>query len=90
MDWTQFGIRFILALHAFAGVATLVGAYRDRLSHLESFQWGAIGFITGFVGLLTRARMDRRHVNYVRIIQDALVNVFLEGAIFFGMPYFFR
>jgi nitrate reductase gamma subunit len=90
MDWTHLGVLFILALHSIAAVVTLISAIRDRLGFVESLQWGGIGFITGMVGLLTRARMDRRHVNYARIVQDTLINLGLEVVIIFGMPFFFR
>ena len=89
MNWMNMGVLFILTLHSIAAVVSFIGAIRDGVGFPDSLRWGAIGFTTGAVGLLTRARMDRRHVNYARIVQDALLNLGLELAILLGMPLFF-
>jgi hypothetical protein len=32
--------------------------------------------------------MDRRHVHYMHIVQDALVNLGMEGVALYGIHYF--
>jgi len=77
---------FILALHSISAVIALIVALRDGLGFLESLRWGGIGFITGIIGLITRARMDRRYLNHLQVIQDALLNLGLEVVGLFGIP----
>jgi nitrate reductase gamma subunit len=84
------GILIILALHTTAALICLIAAFRDRLGSSESFRWGAIGFITGILGLINRARMDRRHVHYMQLVQDALLNLGLELIAVVGVPYFLK
>ena len=80
-------ILFILALHTIAAAVFLIRALRDGLGFLESLQWGGIGFLTGIIGLIARLRMDRRHVHYMHIVQDAVLNLGLEAIAIFGMPH---
>lgn len=80
-------ILFILALHVIAGMTFLILALRDRLTLLESLQWGGIGFISGLVGVISRARMDRRHVRYMHIVQDTCLNLGLEVIALYGLPH---
>jgi len=79
---------FILLLHSIAAVAFLVLALRDGLGLGESLQWAGIGLICGIVGLIARARMDRRHVQFMHIVQDACLNLGLEIAALYGIPHF--
>jgi hypothetical protein len=80
-------ILFILALHSIAAVVSLVRARRDGLGFSESLRWGGIGFITGLLGLITRARMDRRHWHYMLMVQDAFLNLILEIIALYGIPH---
>jgi hypothetical protein len=80
-------ILFILALHLTAATVFLILALRDGLGFLESLQWGGIGFISGLVGLIARARMDRRHVRYMHIVQDTCLNLGLEVIALYGLPH---
>ncbi|MGD0221220.1 MAG: hypothetical protein ABSF71_02695 [Terriglobia bacterium] len=82
-----FGFLFILSLHTIAGAVFLILALRDGLGFLESLYWGGIGFISGIVGLIARARMDRRHVHYMHIVQDSCLNIGLELLAVYGMPH---
>jgi len=75
-----------LALHSISAVSLLIGALRDGLRFLESLIWGGIGFITGVIGLITRARTDRRYLNHLQVVQDALLNLGLEAVALFGIP----
>ena len=83
-------ILIILALHTSAAVISLISAFRDRLGSAESFRWGAIGFITGIIGLISRARMDRRHIHYMQLVQDAFLNLGLEVVGLYGVPFFLK
>jgi hypothetical protein len=78
---------FILALHFITGAISLFRALRDGLSLPESLQWGGIGFISGLVGLIARARTDRRHIHYMDVVQDCLLNLGLEVIALFGVPH---
>ena len=55
MNWMNMGVLFILTLHSIAAVVSFIGAIRDGVGFPDSLRWGAIGFTTGAVGLLTRA-----------------------------------
>ncbi len=79
-------VLFILALHSISAVISLIVALRDGLGFLESLRWGGIGFITGIIGLITRARMDRRYLNHLEVVQDALLNLGLEVVALYGIP----
>jgi hypothetical protein len=81
-------ILFILSLHSIAAAISMIGAFRDGLGFAEILRWALIGFITGIIGLITRRRMDRRHVHYMHIVQDALVNLGMEGVALYGIHYF--
>lgn len=81
------GFLFILSLHSIAAVAFLILALRDGLGFVESLYWGGVGFISGIVGLIARARMDRRHVQYMHIVQDSCLNIGLELLAVYGMPH---
>ena len=80
-------VLFILVLHSFAAAAFLFLAFRDGLGFVESLQWGGIGFLSGMVGLIARARMDRRHVHYMHIVQDTVLNLGLEIIAVYGLPH---
>jgi hypothetical protein len=80
-------ILFVLALHSAAGAIFLILAFRDGLGSTASLKWGAIGFVSGVVGLIARARMDRRHVNYMQILQDTCLNLMLELIALYGLPH---
>jgi hypothetical protein len=82
-----FGLLFILALHSVAAAAYLILALRDGLGFAEALRWGGIGFISGLVGLIARARMDRRHVHYMHIVQDPCLNIGLEIVAVYGVPH---
>jgi len=83
-------VLFILALHSIAAVVSAVMAFRDGLGFLPSLQSGGLGFITGLFGLITRARMDRRQLHYMQVVQDALINLGLEAFALYGIPYFLK
>ena len=79
-------VLFILALHSISAVISLILALRDGMGFLGSLRWGGIGFITGIIGLITRARMDRRYSNHLQVVQDALLNLGLEVGALYGIP----
>ena len=81
-------VLFILTLHSIAAVASAIVAIRERYGFSQALQWGGLGFITGILGLITRGRMDRRHMQYMQVVQDAILNFGLEVLAFFGLPYF--
>jgi hypothetical protein len=87
LNWMPTEVLFILALHSIAAVASLIMAIRDGLGSVQSLRWGVIGFITGLLGLITRARMDRRDLLYVHVLQDALLNLGLEAIALYGLPH---
>ena len=78
---------FILSLHLLAAIITAAMAARDGLGPQECVRWGGIGFITGVIGLITRSRMDRRHVHYVHMVQDTILNLGLEAVGLYGLPH---
>jgi len=84
-DLMHIEILFILALHSIAAAVFFVRARRDSLDFLESLRWGGIGFMTGLLALITRARMDRRHYHYM--LMDALLNLGLEAIALYGIPH---
>ena len=81
-------VLFILALHSIAAIVSLIVAIRDRLGFLQSLRWLVLGFMTGFLGLITRARMDRRHLHYMQVVQDAVLNLAMEIAALYVVPHF--
>jgi len=81
-------ILFILALHSIAAVVSLIVAYREGLDFRESLRWGGLGFMTGLLGLITHARMDRRHVHYMHVVHDAILNLGLEVGALYVLPKF--
>ena len=81
---------FILVLHSIAAVVTLVKATRDEGGFLSSLRWGALGFVTGILGLITRRRIDRRNLGYHQVLQDAFLNFGLEVFAIFGLPLILR
>jgi len=81
-------ILFILALHSIAAVISVIIALRDGLSLLQSIRWLILGFLTGLLGLMTRARMDRRHLHYMQVVQDAVLNLAMEVAALYVIPRF--
>ncbi len=83
-------ILFILALHSIAAVVSAIMAYRDGLDILQSLRSGGLGFITGLFGLITRARMNRAHLGYMHVVQDAFINLGLEAFALYGIPYFLK
>jgi hypothetical protein len=83
-------IFFILVLHSIAAVITLIIALRDGLGFLQALRWGGLGFITGLLGLITRARMDRRHLDHMHVVQDALLNFGMEAVALYGIPHILR
>jgi len=81
-------ILFILALHSIAAVASLIIALRDGLDFFQSLRWFILGFLTGMLGLLTRARMDRRQLHFMQVVQDAVLNLAMEVAALYVVPHF--
>jgi hypothetical protein len=81
-------VLFILALHSIATVITLIIAIRDRESFWEILRSGVLGFLTGFLGLITRARIDRRHLHYMQVVQDAVLNLAMEVTALYAIPHF--
>jgi len=81
-------ILFILALHSIAAVISVIIALRDGLGLLQSIRWFILGFLTGILGLMTRARMDRRHLHYMQVVQDAVLNLAMEVAALYVIPRF--
>jgi hypothetical protein len=81
-------VLFILALHSIAAIVSLIVAIRDRLGFLQSLRWLILGFMTGFLGLITRARMDRRHLHYMQVVQDAVLNLSMELIALYAIPHF--
>jgi len=83
-------VLFILALHSIAAIVSLIVAIRDGLDFLQSFRWLLLGFMTGFLGLITRAKMDRRHLHYMQVVQDAVLNLGMEVTALYLIPHFLR
>jgi hypothetical protein len=79
---------FILALHSAAGVISAIMALRDGMGFLQSLRWFVLGFLTGFLGLVTRARIDRRHLHYTQVVQDGVLNLGMELIAFYVIPHF--
>ena len=86
-SWISAEILLILVLHSIAAVASFVRAWRDGLEFKESLRWGGIGFISGLLGLVARARMERRHVVAMLIVQDTLLNLGVEVIAIYGLPH---
>jgi hypothetical protein len=80
-------VLFILALHSIAAVISFILALRDRQGFWESLRWGGIGFVSGLLGLIARSRTDRRHVFFIHIVQDAVLNLGLEIIALYGLPH---
>jgi len=83
-------VRFILALHTLAAIVTLIMAIRDRLRFVECLRWTVMGFMTGLLGLGTRARLDREQLHYMHVIHDTLLNLALEVIAVIAVPRFLR
>ena len=81
-------VLFILALHSIAAIISVIVAIRDGLDFVQSLRWLILGFITGFLGLITRARMDRRHLHYMQVVQDAVLNLGMELIALYAIPHF--
>jgi len=81
-------VLFILALHSTAAVITVILAIRDRATFLDVLRSLVLGFLTGFLGLITRARIDRRHLHYMQVVQDAILNLAMELIALYGIPHF--
>ena len=81
-------VLFILALHSVAAVISVIIALRDGMDFLQALRWLILGFLTGFLGLVTRARMDRRHLHYVQVVQDAVLNLSMEVIALYAIPHF--
>jgi len=79
---------FILALHAIAALITVIMAIRDRENLLLVLRSLVLGFLTGFLGLVTRARLDRRHLHYMQVVQDAVLNLAMEVFALYVIPHF--
>lgn len=86
-DWVSAEVLFILALHTIAAVASMIRARREGMDFKESLRWGGIGFITGILGFVARLRTDRRHLAFIHIVQDALLNLGLELIAVYGLPH---
>ena len=83
-------VRFILALHSLASAVTLILAIRDRQRFVECLRWAIMGFMTGLIGLGTRARLDRNQLQYMQVIHDTLLNLALEVIAIIAVPRFLR
>jgi hypothetical protein len=83
-------VLFILALHSIAAVISLIVAIRDGLDFWQSLRWFGLGFLTGFLGLITRARIDRRHLHYMQVVQDAVLNLGMEVVALYVIPHFLK
>jgi hypothetical protein len=96
MSWEEFATEgwmpteflFILALHAIAALITVIMAIRDRENLLLVLRSLVLGFLTGFLGLVTRARLDRRHLHYMQVVQDAVLNLAMEVFALYVIPHF--
>ena len=83
-------IIFIIVLRSIAALIALALAIRDGDGFVPSLRSCIIGFIIGLVGLIARARMDRRVVQYAHILQDALLNLGVEAIALYGIPHFLK
>ncbi len=81
-------VLFILALHSIAAVISVIVAIRDGLDALQTLRWAVLGFITGLLGLVTRSRIDRRHLHYMQVVQDAVLNLGMEVVALYAIPHF--
>lgn len=81
---------FILTLHAVTATISLVLAIREHLDWFESLRWCAFGFFTGLLGLITRSRVDSRHLNYTHFIHDSMLNLGMEVVALYGIPHFLK
>jgi hypothetical protein len=90
LKWMPPEVLFILALHSIAAVISLIVATRDGLGFLQSLRWFALGFLTGFLGLITRARIDRRHLHYMQVVQDTVLNLGMEVVALYIIPHFLK
>jgi hypothetical protein len=76
-------------LHSFCAVVMIIVAIRDRLGFLWWLFWGAVGFLTGLLGLVSRWRFGQQ-LSYMQIFQDAFLNAMLEVAAFLLVPHLLR
>ena len=81
-------ILFILALHSIAAVISVIVAIRDGLEVLQVLRWAVLGFATGLLGLITRSRIDRRHLHYMQVVQDTVLNLSMEIIALYAIPHF--
>ncbi len=81
-------VLFILALHSIAAIISVIVAIRDGLDALQTLRWAVLGFITGILGLITRSRIDRRHLHYMQVVQDAVLNLGMEVVALYAIPHF--
>jgi hypothetical protein len=79
-------ILFILTLHSIAAILTLIFAIRDGLESSMRLRWTMMGFVTGPIGVVSRARLDRNQVGYLQIVQDTLLSLGLELFAIYMLP----
>jgi hypothetical protein len=79
---------FILAMHSIAAVLTLVFAIRDGLESSMRLRWTVMGFVTGPIGVVSRARLETSQVGYFQILQDTVLSLSLEGFALYVLPRF--
>ena len=83
-------ILFIVLLHLIAAVISLISALRRGFGLLSALRWGGLGFITGILGLITHRRVGRRHLHYMMIVQDAILNLGMELLAIYGIPFMLK
>lgn len=49
-----------------------------------------IGFVSGPIGVVSRARIDKINVGYAQIVQDTLLSLGLEFVATYVIPRFIR
>jgi hypothetical protein len=79
---------FIVTLHFISAVLTLVFAIRDGLESSMRFRWTVMGFVTGPIGVVSRARLETSQVGYLQIIQDTVMSLGIEGFAIYVLPRF--
>ena len=67
----------ILSLHSISAVLSLIFAIRDGFEASALARWTLIGFITGPIGVVSRARLNK-HVGYAQILLDMFLSLGLE------------
>lgn len=81
-------VLFLLALHSIAAIISVIMAIRDGLAGLQILRWAVLGFLTGLLGLVTRSRIDRQHLHYMQVVQDAVLNLSMEVIALYAIPHF--